>query len=210
MCVSAQSRSAPGTAHLTVRLSGMAGIGFGIFLSGSYGVGKSSTLDHLADCFEVASLPFSLFDVDWFHRSWPRASTDPRNVLTEAENIRAVWHNYSKVGPRTPIAAGVISNEEDRGRYEECFGLPLRIVHLTATPAVAEERLRGRHTAGQEAALAWHLNDYRRLARELGGLPHYDLVIDTDGRTPAEVAGAVFDRYAKELRNQARPAASRP
>ncbi|MGO1339231.1 MAG: hypothetical protein ACTML1_06545, partial [Cellulosimicrobium funkei] len=66
---------------------------FGIFLNGSYGVGKSSTLDHLADLFAEAELPFSLFDVDWFHRSWPPAPTDPQNVLTEADNIRAVWRN---------------------------------------------------------------------------------------------------------------------
>ncbi|MCT1432144.1 hypothetical protein M3G50_15575 [Brachybacterium muris] len=81
---------------------------FGIFLNGSYGVGKSATLDHLADRFAENSLPFSLFDVDWFHRSWPPAPSDPRNVVTEADNIRAVWNNYRRTGPHTPIVAGVI------------------------------------------------------------------------------------------------------
>ncbi|MGO2360990.1 MAG: hypothetical protein ACTH6N_07640 [Brachybacterium tyrofermentans] len=51
---------------------------FGIFLNGSYGVGKSSTLEHLADLFAEANLPFSLFDVDWFHRSWPPAPRTPK------------------------------------------------------------------------------------------------------------------------------------
>jgi hypothetical protein len=30
-------------------------------------------------------------DVDWFHRAWPPAEDDPENVLTEADNMAAVW-----------------------------------------------------------------------------------------------------------------------
>ncbi|WP_232549539.1 phosphotransferase-like protein [Propioniciclava soli] len=174
---------------------------FGIFLNGSYGVGKSSTLDHLADIFAEAELPFSLFDVDWFHRSWPPASTDPQNVLTEADNIRAVWRNYRQTGPRTPIIAGVCTKDEDLDRYEKCFDLPLRIVHLTASLEVAEQRLRGRYTPSQHRALTWHLGDQERLARELHQLPSYDLVVDTDHKTSAEVAALVFDEFAPQLQD---------
>lgn len=173
---------------------------FGIFLSGSYGVGKSSTLEHLADRFAEADLPFSLFDVDWFHRSWPPAPTDPRNILTEADNIRAVWSNYRRTGPRTPISAGVISSVEDHRRYERCFEMPLRIMHLTASSEVAEQRLRGRYTASQRRALEWHLDDHQRLARELHRFTHYDLVVDTDHSTPAEVAAIIFDHCVPLIR----------
>lgn len=173
---------------------------FGIFLNGSYGVGKSSTLDHLADLFAEAELPFSLFDVDWFHRSWPPGSRDPRNVLTEADNIRAVWRNYRRTGPRTPIVAGVIASHADRERYTQCFGLPLRVVHLTASSEVAERQLRTRYTESQHRALTWHLDDHERLARELHRLSSYDLVVDTDHRTPAEVAALVFETFAPQLR----------
>jgi chloramphenicol 3-O-phosphotransferase len=169
---------------------------FAIFLNGSYGVGKSSTLDHLADLFAEADLPFSLFDVDWFHRSWPPASTDPRNVLTEADNIRAVWRNYRRTGPRTPIIAGVIAEDDDVERYEQCFDLPLRIVHLTASPAVAERRLRGRYTPQQHRALAWHLEERERLTQKLHRFPAHDLVLDTDHCTPADVASRIFEELA--------------
>lgn len=172
---------------------------FGIFINGSYGVGKSSTLHHLADCFARADQPFSLFDVDWFHCSWPPAPTDPRNVLTEADNIRAVWANYRRTGRRTPIIAGVISCTEDQGRYEQCFDLPLRVVHLTASSEVAEQRLRGRYAASQHRALDWHLERHRRLAQELHSIPSYDLVVDTDHRAPAEVASLLFQQFAPQL-----------
>jgi hypothetical protein len=44
-----------------------------IFINGSYGVGKSSTLEHIGDLLADAGQPFSLMDVDWYHRSWPPA-----------------------------------------------------------------------------------------------------------------------------------------
>lgn len=168
----------------------------GIFLNGSYGVGKTSTLDHLADLFADAELPFSLFDVDWFHRSWPTAATDPHNTVIESENIRAVWDNYRRAGWRTPIIAGVITNTEDRERYEHCFGIPLRIIHLTADSVVAERRLRGRYSMSQSPALNWHLDDHQRLARDLQKIVFHDLVIETDHLTSAEVARLVFDAFA--------------
>lgn len=49
-----------------------------IFLNGSYGVGKSSAIDHVGDLLAEYGKAFSLMDVDWFHRSWPPADDDPR------------------------------------------------------------------------------------------------------------------------------------
>ncbi|MBF4564445.1 hypothetical protein ITJ62_05125 [Plantibacter sp. VKM Ac-2876] len=170
----------------------MASDTFGIFLNGSYGVGKSSVLDHLGDRFAEEELPFSLFDVDWFHRSWPSAADDPANVLTEAKNMRAVWNNYLETGPRTPIVAGVIESVEDARRYEEVFGRELRIVHLVASPGVAEQRLRRRYDAGRADALNWHLANHRRLVAVLAHADWHALTVDTDGLTPAQVAAAVF------------------
>jgi len=87
---------------------------YAIFLNGGYGVGKSATLEHVGDLLASAGRPFSLMDVDWFHRSWPPA--DPDNALIEAHNIAAVW----KLGVRAelpgaasspaPVAARVFRN----------------------------------------------------------------------------------------------------
>lgn len=81
-------------------------------------------------------------------------------------------------------------------RYEQCFELPLRIVPLTASLEVAEHRLRGRYTLSQHRALTWHLGDHEQLARELHQLSSYDLVVDTDHSTPAEVAALVSEEFA--------------
>ena len=69
-------------------------------------------------------------------------------------------------------------------------------MHLTATFEVAEQRLRGRYTGSQGRALAWHLEGHQRLARELHRFSNYDLVVDTDHSTPADVAAVVFAHCA--------------
>jgi thymidylate kinase len=172
---------------------------YGIFLNGSYGVGKSSVLDHLGDRFAAEGRAFSLLDVDWFHRSWPPAADDPRNVLTEAENMSAVWANYARTGARTPLVAGVIASDADRQRYEAVFGRRLRVVLLTASPAVAERRLRGRYDADRASTLDWHLARHEELAACLAAGQWNDVTVPTDDLRPAEVAAIIVARVAADL-----------
>ena len=165
---------------------------FALFLNGSYGVGKSATLDHLGDLLAMQGRPFSLMDVDWFHRSWPPAEHDPDNVLVEAQNMSAVWDNFRAAGPRQLVVAGVITSAADRERYARAFGMPVRSVRLVASASVGEARLRRRHRTEQDAALRWHLDRHATLAAGLECADLDELVIDTDDRTPAEVARAVL------------------
>jgi len=166
-----------------------------IFLNGSYGVGKSSTLDHLGDLLAEHGRAFSLMDVDWYHRSWPPAEDDPENVVTEAANMTAVWSNYRQTGPRQLVVAGVIASTTDRDRYERVFDLPVRIVRLTAGPAVTEMRLRRRYTTHQHAALTWHLQRHVTLHEQLARAALDELLVETDERDPRSVATQVAEHF---------------
>lgn len=179
----------------------------GIFVDGSFGVGKSTVLDHLGDVFAAAREPFSLFDVDWFHRSWPTAADDERNVGVEARNMAAVWQNYRTAGERTPIIAGVVTGSTDAERYERVFGCALWFVELTASPAVAEQRLRGRYDADRGDALAWHLSRHEQAAADVARFSHA-LRVDTDRRTPAETAALIHHRFRRA--HPAAPGVSAP
>lgn len=169
-----------------------------IFLNGGYGVGKSSTLDHVGDLLADSGRAFCLMDVDWFHRSWPPAAEDPENVLIEAENMTAAWNNYLRAGPRQPVVAGVIASSRDRARYAEVFGLPIRSVRLVAAPAVVEVRLRGRYTEHQGANLSWHLDRYAELTKslDLNGLD--EAVVDTSELSPRSVAAGVLEHFGRD------------
>lgn len=163
-----------------------------LFLNGGYGVGKSATLDHVGDVLAEAHQPFSLMDVDWFHRSWPPHPDDPDNVVIEADNLAAVWTSYRRAGPRQLVVAGVLSSPDDRRRYERALALPLRSVRLTASPEVTGARLRQRYTEDRGAALRWHLDRYDERAAVIERADLDELVVDTDHRRPRAVAEQVL------------------
>jgi hypothetical protein len=169
---------------------------FVIFLNGSYGTGKTSTLDHVGDLLAEARKPFSLMDVDWFHRSWPPGAEDPANVITEAANMAIVWRNYKRAGPRQLVVSGVVASLEDRARYEAAFGLPLRSVRLVADESEIQARLRRRYTPEQSSSLKWHLERYRDLSSALFHADLDEAIIQTSGCGPREVATSVLAHFA--------------
>lgn len=171
---------------------------YAIFLNGAYGVGKSSPLDHIGDLLAAAGQPFSLMDVDWYHRSWPPADPDSGNKLIEAQNMAFVWCNCKSVGPRQLIISGVITDPESRDRYAEALGVTIRAVRLVASPAVTERRLRGRHSPAQGAAFEWHRTRHEDLSQTLAEADLDEIVIDTDLRSPHDVARRVLSHFGYE------------
>lgn len=168
---------------------------FAVFINGSYGVGKSSALDHVADLMAAARLPFSVMDVDWFHRSWPPAADDPANVLTEAKNMSAVWQNYRAAGTRNLFVSGVIASLEDQSRYAAAFGLRIRSVRLVASEEVTRTRLAGRYSNDQGLSLDWHLERFQELNRTIARVGLDELVIDTSLLSSAAVAESICDHF---------------
>ncbi|MBT2533231.1 AAA family ATPase [Arthrobacter sp. ISL-48] len=169
---------------------------FVIFLNGTYGAGKTSTLDHIGDLLSQAQKPFSLMDVDWFHRSWPPSKDDPTNTDTEAANMAAVWRNYKNTGARQLVVSGVMASLQDRTRYEAIFELPVRPIRLTATEEETEKRLRRRYTPEQDSSLQWHLKRYRQLNSTLTAAGLDEAIIETTQRKPGQVARDVLEHFA--------------
>ncbi len=166
-----------------------------LFLNGVYGVGKTSTLDQIGDRLALHGVPFSLFDVDWFHRSWPPADHDPDNVHTEAQNIADVWKNYRHVGRRQAVVSGVMKSAVDRARYSDAFGLPVRPVLLWASSATIECRLHARYSDERSGALRWHLRRHAVLAEKLRQSGEFEAIIETEGVPPSDVARLVLQHF---------------
>lgn len=176
-----------------------------IFLNGSYGVGKSATLEHTGDLLAEAGRPFSLMDVDWYHRSWPPADFDQGNKIIEARNMAAVWTNYQTAGPRQLVISGVIADRAELDRYNEALCLEIRPVRLVASPAVIASRLRGRYTAAQEAKLDWHMQRHQELSARLAAADLDEAVVDTGAMRPLDVAGAVLRHFGYDTAAAAGP-----
>lgn len=172
-----------------------------IFLNGSYGVGKSSTLNHVADLLAEAGQPFSLLDQDWFIRSWPPASPETGNKVIQIANMAAVWENYRSVGPRQLVICGVLTSREDLDRYKSALGLQVRPVRLVASEAVAERRLRKRYGPSEDWKLEWHLERRAELAQRIAAADLDELAIDTDELTPPAVARLVLLHFGRHSAN---------
>lgn len=166
-----------------------------IFLNGSYGVGKSTVLNHVGDLLARAGQPFSLMDVDWYHRSWPPADPVVGNSLIEAKNMAASWANYRSVGPRQLVISGVITEREGLDRYSAALGLRIRPVRLVASMEITERRLQKRYGPKEEGKLEWHLTRLPRLREQLAGSNLDEAVIDTDDRHPHDVAKDVLTHF---------------
>jgi hypothetical protein len=160
---------------------------FALFINGEPGVGKSTTLEHVGDILAELARPFSLMDVDWFHRSWP--PTEDGNRAIEASNIAHVWKSYDHDAPaRQLVIAGVIHSERARRRYEDAVGLPIRSVRLLAPRATVLERLEGRYAGERPRALGWHLDHLEEAAVRADAYAgdEFSVETDTDARSVAE------------------------
>ncbi|WNY33072.1 hypothetical protein Q9Q99_12625 [Curtobacterium flaccumfaciens] len=168
---------------------------FAIFINGSYGAGKTTVLDHVGNLLSAEERPFSLIDVDWFHRSSPVSVLDPQNQVIEARNIAAVWANYKTAGPRQLIMSGVIADEADKHRYSEAVALPLRSVRLTAQRSTAEARLRARYDSSRQTELRWHLDRWEHLTERLTAADLDEVTIATDRLNPVSVARLIAQHF---------------
>lgn len=166
-----------------------------IFLNGSYGVGKSSTLNHVADLLADSGQPFSLLDQDWFIRSWPPASPETGNKSIQLANMAAVWQNYRSVGPRQLVICGVLVDQDDLNRYSSAPGLQVRPVRLVASAAVAQKRLRKRYGSSEGWKVDWHVECRAAVEQRIAAADLDELIIDTDELTPRAVAERIVRHF---------------
>ncbi len=169
---------------------------YAIFLNGSYGVGKTATLDAVGTLLAEANRPFSLMDVDWFHRSWPTADFDEHNTVIEARNMAAVWANYRSAGPRQLVVSGVLTGSEDVDRYADALGITVRPVRLVGDDATIRARLRARYDTTRAAELDWHLERYAEIRDRQERAALDEAVLATDALRPVDVARAVLAHFA--------------
>ncbi len=164
-----------------------------LVLTGTVGVGKTTTADVIGDRWRDAGLPGAVIDVDRLRWAWPAPADDPHHGRLGRENLAAVSRNYLRHGARRLVLADVLETAADRQSLAETVGVPVSVVRLTADPALVESRLRQRHRHDlQPDDLDWHLHRVRELAAILERSAAEDVVVDVTRLTPAQSAEAVL------------------
>lgn len=162
-----------------------------LLLTGTVGVGKTTTADAVGDRLRAAGVAHALVDLDELRRCWPAPADDPFHTALSLTNLAALSRAYRDAGAERLVLAGVVETRADRQRHADAVGVALQVVRLVAPADVVAPRLRARHVDDPEG-LAWHLHRRGELDAVLDAADVADAVVTVTGLGRGEVADAAL------------------
>jgi energy-coupling factor transporter ATP-binding protein EcfA2 len=163
-----------------------------LFLTGTSGVGKSTTLQALSALLSARDVPHAAVDVDQLQLKWPVPADDPFNRRLGLQNLRVVAPNLRVAGAERLVLAHILTGPRDLEEYAEAAGVPgFFVCRLRASEAQIAARLRARHERFGPWELQGVLDGFWALHRRMEEAGIGDAVIDIDECGPLEVAEAV-------------------
>jgi hypothetical protein len=157
-----------------------------IFITGPVGVGKTIVASDVSWLAEAAGIPHGGLDVDAV--TWVHPEAPPQLAH---ENVRSIWDAYRRAGATHLVPAQVICSRDDLDGYRVAVpGADITVFRLRAELETLLDRVAKRERQGPGAAI------HRRQAEELFRLFEEagveDHLIQTDGRSPHEIATEIF------------------
>ena len=157
-----------------------------LIVTGPVGAGKTTVAAAISAELERRDVAHAWVDVDQLAQCFPRPASDPFHAGLTMANLAAVCRNFVAAGAGRLILPYVI--EDAAGRAAIAASIPggeLTVVRLTVRPGTVAARLRGRESG---ESLAWHLRRAPELTEIMGRNGVGDIVVETDDRTPEEIA----------------------
>jgi hypothetical protein len=105
-------------------------------------------------------------------------------------NLAAIWANYRAARPGRLIIVDIVETRSALNDYHAAIpNAEIVIIRLDATISTIHRRLEGRESG---ASLAWHKHRAAELSKQWAAQPAEDLIIETEGKTVAEVTEEVL------------------
>lgn len=159
-------------------------------LSGSVGVGKTSTLIEIHDVLEKRQVPHGCVERDALGYSWPAQGRFNERIIEL--NLSCVVRTFLAAGAERLVIAGVIETPPDLLVYQRCIpNAEIQVCRLTAELDLRRERLRLREKG---AGLQWHLDRTAELDGILDQAKVDHFSVDNGARPLRDVALEVLAR----------------
>lgn len=163
-----------------------------LVITGPCGVGKTSVMHAIGERLASEGVPRALVDVDALREAWPAPADDPFNERLGRQNLASLAANYRAAGINHLILADIVEEPRNRADYEQAVPeARIQIVRLHASQSTIEERLARR--SGDDSERAWHAARAAELAARWQRVPVEDLLVDTEGKSLAEVAEEILE-----------------
>lgn len=163
-----------------------------VVITGPIGMGKTTVSQHLGDLLTAREIPHTVIDMDWLRDTWPRPADDRFNTRLGFRNLADVARNSLEAGSERFVIADVVESRHDHERYRQAIpGADVRVVRLTADMDVNRERISRR--AGEDED-PWEATRAAELVAIMEANDVADMVIDTTGRRPGDIAREIASR----------------
>jgi hypothetical protein len=158
-----------------------------IFITGPVAVGKTTVSSEVSWIAAEAGIAHGGLDVDavtWLHPSGPDALA--------YTNTAAVWDSYRQGGATHLVLAGVIYDRSDLDGFQAAVpGAEITVFRLRASLKTILSRVHQRERGGLGEEI--HTQQAKELHRQMEAACVEDHLIETDGRSPHEIAAEIFD-----------------
>lgn len=163
-----------------------------MLVTGPVGVGKTSVAGEVSAVLEQARVPHAFVDVDSLRWSYPSPPDDRFRTRLAMRNLAAVWANFRSAGAERLVLADVVEARAELDRYRAAVpGARIIVVRLRAAVETLAARVAGRERgSGRD----WHLARAAELAAQMDRDAVEDVLIETDGRSLAEIAREALAR----------------
>ena len=164
-----------------------------LIVTGPVGVGKTTVAGEMGLLLLDAKVPHATVDFDQLTACYPRPADDDRwGTKLGLMNLAALWKNYQRSGARRLLIARVLESRSEVDGFREAVpGADIRVVRLRAAPETLQSRVRQRGPGG---GMEWHLHRAVELAPLMDAQQVEDLLIETDGRDPVNIARDILLR----------------
>lgn len=163
-----------------------------LVITGPVGVGKTTIAGDISALLAGAGIPHACVDLDALRDAWPAPPGDRFNTTLGLKNLAAIWRNFQAAGAQRVILADVVERRSDLDGYRTAIpGAEVTLVRLRASVTTLQARV-GQREAG--SGREWHLLRAAELAEQMDRDALEDILVETDRRTPEDIAREILTR----------------